>query len=286
MPSHIAVDGSAVYVTEVDINDENEAADVVRIPLDGGPRTILAAAQRAGQSIVITPAAVFYVTGGDVDRKIPDSVVRVPTSGGKPVKVGKTFLFADAGLATDGDSLYFGELRDKANRVMRLPIAGGKATELASTVNDAVRLFAVDGLHVYWLASSKILKVAKSGGTASELAQGTNVWGMASNGAHLYWTDKGDGKANGTVRRVPVAGGPVETLASGLTLPWGIAVDSTHAYWVTNADKTGSVMRVPTRGGPPETLAAQQDAPVHIALDAGSVYWTNAGSGTVLRMPK
>ena len=45
-------------------------------------------------------------------------------------------------------------------------------------------------------------------------------------------------------------------------------------------------MRVSTGGGTRTTLASGQSDPEGIAVDARGVYWTNAGSGTVMKVPK
>jgi hypothetical protein len=80
----------------------------------------------------------------------------------------------------------------------------------------------------------------------------SSVGGLAVDATYLYWTD-----ASGAVRRLALAKGPVETLATGLANPADIAVDATGIYWINRgvleacaapssygAYKSGSVMHL------------------------------------------
>jgi hypothetical protein len=65
----------------------------------------------------------------------------------------------------------------------------------------------------------------------------------ATDGTHVYWTNfAGGASMQGSLARVPVGGGNVTILATGLTEPYHLVVDGTHVYW-TNLG--GTVMRVP-----------------------------------------
>lgn len=73
---------------------------------------------------------------------------------------------------------------------------------------------------------------------------------------------------------VPIAGGPLATIASGneVDFPAAIAVDSNNVYW-TNRN-AGDVMKATLGGGSPQTLASQQGSiPGDLAVDATGVYW-------------
>jgi hypothetical protein len=67
----------------------------------------------------------------------------------------------------------------------------------------------------------------------------------AMDSTNVYWIEPGSGSA----KRVPLGGGTVVTLASGLNSPWGIAVDSTNVYWTEYAGGTvnGGKVRTATK---------------------------------------
>jgi hypothetical protein len=106
--------------------------------------------------------------------------------------------------------------------------------------------------------------------------------GVAIDATNAYWVNA----VQGTVKKVPLAGGTPVTLASGqpTASAAAIAVDAAGIYW-TNA-ATGTVMKVPLDGGTPTTLASKHGYPYAIAVDATSVYWTDYDEANVMRVPK
>ncbi len=99
----------------------------------------------------------------------------------------------------------------------------------------------------------------------------------------VYWADLPQGAGDGNVSEIPVGGGGVTTLASGLNDPVSVTVDRTHVYWVDGYD--GTVNDVPLRGGSVTTLASGLNDPVSVAVDSTHVYWANLTDGTVNEVP-
>src|SRR5262249_38503405 len=90
---------------------------------------------------------------------------------------------------------------------------------------------------------------------------------------------------------VPVNGGSVTTLATGLAEPTAIAVDGTNIYWIERAGGSGgSLKTIPISGGIPTTLASGfLNAQNHMALDATSIYWGDGkigGGGVIKKVAK
>ena len=303
-PHDIAVDSTNVYVTWQDWKNEKDdlPAKIIQIPLAGGPPKELATRQHGGQSIVATNNGLFWLVAGPESAVTKGSVMRILLKGGRPTSVAKAFVASDAALVADEENLYFGDY-GSANeaQLFKMPISGGKRQVLVPKTDDSIVTLAVDKANAYWVTIKAIMKVPLSGGAAVELVKEkvskSDVWGLASDGTHLYWTDRNnDGLANhqpdenqfpSAVRRVPVSGGPVETVADHLRYrPFGIAVDSTNVYWVINADHRGAIMRTSKSGGTPTILVDGQRSPAYLALDANYVYWCNIGDGLVARIPK
>jgi hypothetical protein len=89
----------------------------------------------------------------------------------------------------------------------------------------------------------------------------------------------------GRIIRVPLAGGPSVTLASGVDAPGHIATDGAFLYW-TGGTTQGSITRLALGDGAvPTTLVGGLSHPLAIAVADGFVYWTDFADGTVLRTP-
>jgi sugar lactone lactonase YvrE len=104
--------------------------------------------------------------------------------------------------------------------------------------------------------------------------------GIATDGSHVYWVTW----YGGTVARVPVAGGAVETLVTGRQFPIQVAVDGGFAIWTedgTQTDPTSSLLRVPVAGGSPASLGAGFLGPDWLLIHAGTAYVADRG-GTLI----
>lgn len=290
-PKDFVADGKALYVMDVDPTDENDTADLVKINIADGRTERLATKQRNGQGVAAAGEDLVWIVSGDVDRQIPDAIVRMPKAGGKLSRVTTTFVVTDAALAVQSGALFFhGPLpKEGEGAVTRLSLAAGSVpSKIVPADRNADRqAIAVDASNVYWVETGKIMRAPIAGGTPAQVADARQVHEMVSDGIHLYWTDAGGGgEREGSVRRAPINGGAVETLRQNDTRPWGIAVDDKAVYWVSNGDSDGSVNKRYKHSPPVFGIVANQKAPVRIAVDNANVYWTNAGDGHVMMTSK
>ncbi|WP_437297192.1 hypothetical protein [Sorangium sp. So ce426] len=182
-------------------------------------------------------------------------------------------------IAVDDTTAYW--VDPLARQVMTVPVRGGNAEFLfmgdppfapqSITLDAAGQIYFTDsGLDI-------IMQATYEGDSTILADRQTYAMGIAVDAENVYWTSADQG----TVMKVPVAGGAPVALAEGQDSPLGIAVDATHVYWVNEG---GTVMKVPVAGGAPSALADEQVRPQDIAVDAAAVYWTNDG-GTVMKAP-
>jgi hypothetical protein len=127
-----------------------------------------------------------------------------------------------------------------------------------------------------------------------------SVYSIAIDDTDLYFSTEVYGNPPSTsyssVAKVPLTGGTVTTLASGLQSAETIAVDATTVYFLQSSGTTsGSVQSLPLTGGTPTTLATFSSSfPSGMVLDVQSLYVTlytasnsvvAAGSHSVVVVP-
>jgi hypothetical protein len=268
----VAVDEASVYWLYL------QGGVVMKIPIEGGSPTKLAASGGQGVGIAVDGTDVYWT---DFTLGL---VMRVPREGGPAVTIvsGDMSRYPDA-IALDAGSIYWtnsGSGLVANGTIMKMPMAGGSPQTLATGQSLPMGI-AVDAANVYWIDDGgAVKKVALAGGATTILHDYDSQIprDIAVDGASVYWTQPDAG----TVMKVPVAGGSATVLASGQGGPHAIAVDERYLYW-TNAD-AGTIMKLPKDGGTPITLASGQGRPFDIAVDDVSVYWTNSGDGRVMKL--
>ncbi|HEY2368321.1 MAG TPA: hypothetical protein VGH87_18110 [Polyangiaceae bacterium] len=72
---------------------------------------------------------------------------------------------------------------------------------------------AVDDQNIYWMSDGVLTMAPKGGGATTVLARNESSWNasLALSNGHVYWP-----WLTGQIHRVPITGGPVEVLASGI----------------------------------------------------------------------
>jgi hypothetical protein len=146
----------------------------------------------------------------------------------------------------------------------------------------------LDATDVYWSSKTQIKSLPKNGiagaapRTVSERTVGSDLFRALAVSDRIY-VILGDrvlaiAKDSGA-QTVLVDGAPNDSEA-----PASIRVADGAVYYTL--PERGLVARVPTTGGAVEVLARDQLSPVGLALDATHVYWSNAGDGSIWRMPR
>jgi hypothetical protein len=115
---------------------------------------------------------------------------------------------------------------------------------------------------------------------------GAGIHELAMDDTDLYWVEDGS-FAGASLRRVPRAGGAIETLHVEPNRVYALALDSTDVYITQTTGEVGRIVRVP-KNGDPAVVVATPFNPLAIALDDDHVYYTEGVSpaGSIWRVAK
>jgi len=191
-------------------------------------------------------------------------------------------------LAMAGGEVFWTEYA--SNLVRKVPQQGGTVTNLVSGMTNPHGLtyfteVAVAGnwvliadLGTLYQPTSRILKVARSGGEAETFASGINTLrSMVTDSNRVYWVEEGSG-SGGSLKSAPIQGGNPTTLATGLNQPRDLAQDDNSLYWVEDAGF--AVKKVSKSGGSVTILAGQLNCtPGSLAVGGGFVYFGDSAYG-------
>jgi hypothetical protein len=99
--------------------------------------------------------------------------------------------------------------------------------------------------------------------------------GVAVDVTSVYWT------TDTRIRKAPLRGGPIVTMAVSPARARGIVADGASIYWIANdwrgrcrVHGCGSVISMPATGGLPVTRATARSSIGYIAVDSSNLYWT------------
>jgi hypothetical protein len=264
--SDVTADDDAVYVVmqSDDFSMKTSTNTVLRVASCGGPATVLGTVQvpMLNSSIynaIVASGRVFLVSAA--------AVYSVPTTGG-PIVTETTSTtynnqFAGATITVAGDQLYW---IDGAPSLWAVTIGGGHTPRL--------------------LASAPSSQPAT---WTSIAADDTNAYVTAIPSAEDAGTPSAAAMSMGSILAIPLAGGPISSLATGQPNPGDMIVANGSLYWISYMPGPQEV-DTPTGTGSIYSLRLPDGAPVGVALDEGPVpsqllmvgttlYWANGDEG-------
>lgn len=222
----------AIDTTDLYWMSYGSGAFVARVPLEGGPVTLVAQGQDVQDyafGMAIDPTNLYWTTD--------TQVIRQPLEGGPALALAKTEYSANA-VAVDATNIYW----VSGLAIMKTPLDGGPSVQLAPA-NASASGIAVDTENVYWGESSTnaLMSVAIQGGSPKAWVGTDGIADIAVDNTRIYWTT-GTG-----VWELSKSGGPLIQLASS---PWAeaIALDATNVYFTAllgSGNGTDSLLRVP-----------------------------------------
>lgn len=214
-----------------------------KMPKAGGtPTSLDALADGLHSSLALDAGNVYYLhrlyAGG------PVTLSSVPKGGGTPMMLATASpndMSQDHQLAVDSSYVYWIALNDP--NVHRIPTIGGPV-ETFATGTTPNWITAASGV-VAWLDAGDLFKASSAGGPPQLLVKDLGALTLFIDTANVYAV-----VGSGPIQRVPIAGGPVTTLAKG---PWAVttestlAVDDSYVYWAVRktSAKGGLILRTP-----------------------------------------
>lgn len=189
------------------------------------------------------------------------------------------------GIAMDDTTLYFtltgGD--DPSGSVMAMPKAGGPPVELAAGLGNPGELV-VDDTNVYWLeqgsaSGAAVERVAKTGGTSTELAQVDPATSLVLDDTNLYFI------TGSIIRKIAKTGGPLTVMASGLPLPDRLTGDADNLYFVLDLASIGKLSKADNSFTMLVQDAEGDPSIESLAVDDSRVYWSSE-DGTISQTTK
>ena len=281
----IVADTDSVYFADADFF---QSYRVMSVAVNGGPINILLADTTYDmndfvRSMTSDATTLYWVdlnqvrsmakTGGPVTnlagpRTIPPWSV---------TRVGSNLYWIEAPCCAHGDK----------GTIHTVPITGGTPVIVQDNL-DSPSSIASDPGHVFWIEGgagigaiegfASLRSSALGGGNARTLIETTAGGPFAADANAIYWADKW------TIKRVPLAGGPPQRIATGDFYIQEVATDGVNVYWVEN--QPYSIVRsVSVNGGAVTTLGAGPGPAGRIRVQDNYVYWL-AHDDEIDRVPK
>jgi len=232
-PWAIAIDTNNVYWTNY-----VQIGAVMKVQKNGTGVTALWSSQYYPQSIAADGTYVYWT---DYDYGATNSSVNSVDTTFNYINVLAYWdyynPYCPTGVSVDATNVYWADSCDSSwnGSVGSVPIGGG-ALSIVGTNMPNVFATANYGGSVYSSAGNPSAIAADAGhyyttdGTnvskdGSVLASDAGALGIAVDASHIYWAN-----TDGTVKKIPIGGGTVVTLAKGASAAY-VAVDATSVYW-------------------------------------------------------
>ena len=267
-----------------------------RVPLNGDSPTTVFTTEIGNVivSLITDGTSLYWQEDGNGHSS---GIKKMPLGGGEVTVLVDRYLNgmtqsweSVGGMAVGGTEVFFASY---GQGLMKVPASGGSITTLfllppfGSEERRPLKM-AADEVNLYWLDSTRLNSIPRSGGNINTLASGLGFPAdlVISEGRAIWAEDHCCRLAfTGSVKMVPTSGGTVTTVVSGLDGVRSIDVDSMTVLFVEGSVvptgwHTGRIAKISIAGGPVTTIvsAVTAGAGSPIAVDDWNVYFAD-GSG-------
>jgi hypothetical protein len=208
------------------------------LSIDGGAPAVLASGLVEPTQVTTYNGLVYYCDTGDLTAGFYGDLLGVFVDGGTADIVAT--LSGPSAEAVDSSGVYWAD--SATSTIFTAPFDGGPPVPL-STLGSSYGV-ATDADHVYWTETAgAVYELFKADGGVRQLSSGEPLpWGITTDGQNVYFVDYNNGAGTpGYVKRVPIDGGSVVTLATGGAMI-SVALDAQCVYW-TSTGTGASVLR-------------------------------------------
>lgn len=287
-----AVDASSVYyASTIAIPGSPATISLLAQPLAGGAPVTLAADVR--QPAEFASDGTTLVWADSLGLALPDSthINAIAVAGGTPVVLATSALYPLSLLIVGGNATWseYSLLNNGVPAINSVPLTGG-ATTVVYQGQDAPRDLTLDGSgHICWTEAGYV-SYPNGGGRIARLLSSTTIQTLVEGvysdspnfivvGGDLVVADWNH------LKRVPIGGGVIETLAIATALIENLTSDGTTIYF----DVGAAVYGVPLAGGTTTLVTAppagmSQGGPIRLAPN-GNLYWV-ADNSNIAYVPK
>jgi hypothetical protein len=280
----VAVSGSTAYYS---LHTGFSGGFFRATPTSGGQATQLA----PGFDLAGTANVGRVVVQGSHVYLIEGQLYRAPLAGGAATTVSLTGCTPTGELEVGTSDVI---IPCAQGHIVSVPNAGSSVTTIATDAYARTAI-AVGGPLVFYTDSVSGSRRIRQVGVALPLATGIGAWAVAPGarmiviGSELYWGEWDGTPGSGVIRRMPLAGGPITTVASGMaSAPRHLVVDGTMLYFLAaDAGVVEKVKRLDLASAAPPVSFPLTDRATTFAIDADHIYYTlPLGSGQPARLRK
>jgi hypothetical protein len=220
----IALAGSDLIISHL------TSTELHRVPLSGGTGTpISGLVAGIGAHIAVSGNTVYWTDDGlrgvyqsDLSSPAPQTLA--------------TDQAAPTEIVLDATHVYWID-RGSDAAIRRVELSGGTAEDIATSL-DAPAALAVGDEDLCWVAADGVWRVAKAGGTPTNLAPITDATAVTFDGANVYFA------GTGRIHKVSKSGEGLEEIAHVIGYEIrSIALHGDQVYWLTVQD--AAVWRAP-----------------------------------------